>query len=212
MTLICSTDEVYKGCTVWKGRCVCKRIIYRPPQWTSSKATKCRCQYIPESDGKRLYIPRSYQKHELIGTLIYTIWCSIKTRTSNPNELNYQKYGAKGIEMYVKWLDDFDRFYKYVKKLKNCPDISILESKGGGKRMSLSIDRIDNGGNYEPKNIRWATATQQARNRSSNVMVTWKGKEYVMAELAELHGIKKATLWWRIKQGWSIEECLRKPR
>jgi len=211
MTLIYPTEEIYKNFRVWKGKCVCGSIIYRPPDCTSKKAENCRCEYIRESDGKRLYVPRSYQNHELVGTLIYSIWCSIKTRTSNPNEPNYKKYGEKGIEMYSKWFEDFDRFYRYVKKLKDCPDISILESKGGGKRISLSIDRIDNDGNYEPRNIRWATAKQQARNRSSNVMVKWKGKEYVMAELAELHGIKNATLWWRIKQGWPIDKCLRKP-
>lgn len=87
----------------------------------------------------------AYKDHPL-----FSIWKGIKSRTSNENLLGYKYYGGRGIAMCEKWRNDF---------------WSFVEDMGDRPTMGHSIDRIDNDGNYEPGNCRWATATQQVRNR-----------------------------------------------
>lgn len=82
-------------------------------------------------------------------TRLYRIWQAMHDRTSNSRASNYKYYGARGISVCASW-SDFEPFMAWA--LKN------------GYAKSLSIDRIDNDGNYEPTNCRWATQTQQVRN------------------------------------------------
>ena len=90
------------------------------------------------------------QLHNKSSTPEYTAWCSMKTRCYNPNYQYYEHYGARGIEVADEWINDFRAFYNHV-----------------GPRPSAkhSLDRIDNNGNYEPGNVRWATDSQQKLNR-----------------------------------------------
>ena len=92
-------------------------------------------------------------KHNLTGTNIYHLWSSIKARCFNKNNALYHDYGGRGITLYPAWRKDLVAFYTYVKTL---PDYS---------KIGLSLDRINNDGNYEPGNLRWATSSQQALNR-----------------------------------------------
>ena len=80
----------------------------------------------------------------------YGIWCSMVKRCENPNHPRYADYGGRGIGIHPEWRADFAAFLRDV-----------------GRRPSpeLSLDRIDNDGNYEPGNVRWATAKEQAANR-----------------------------------------------
>lgn len=79
----------------------------------------------------------------------YEIWCSIKSRCYRPNNINYERYGARGVTMCPEWRASFLAFYKDV---------------GSRPSRSYSLDRIDNDGNYEPGNVRWATKQQQGAN------------------------------------------------
>ena len=90
-------------------------------------------------------------KHNLTYTRLYEIWRNIKTRTLNPNFKQYNDYGGRGITICEEWKNDFMPFYNWA----------MLN----GYSDELSIDRIDNNGNYCPENCRWTTQTIQTRNQ-----------------------------------------------
>jgi len=116
----------------------------------------------------------------------------MRSRCNNPKNKGYCNYGGRGIIVCARWVS-FETFFTDM-----------------GERPSPkhSIDRIDNDGNYEPSNCRWATKTQQARNRRSNTLITWQGQRLSRAEWAEKTGIGESTIKMRLRSGWPIELAL----
>jgi hypothetical protein len=84
----------------------------------------------------------------------YQAWCAIKRRCFAPNTAGYEYYGARGITMSPRWVESFENFFADVGPRPPC-----------STSHAFSIDRINNNGNYEPGNVRWATAAMQASNR-----------------------------------------------
>jgi hypothetical protein len=105
-------------------------------------------------------------------------------RVRNKNTGCFADYGGRGIAVCREWLA-FDNF---------------LRDMGPRPSSMHSIDRIDNDGNYEPSNCRWATAKQQRRNSRQNVMVEFRGKRITLVELAEVSGVPYCTLHWRLRR------------
>ena len=92
-------------------------------------------------------------KHGLYKTKIYRRWVNIKYRCYSESCIQYKNYGGRGIKVCDEWMYDFMSFYEHVKDLPN-----YMED-------GYSIDRINNDGNYEPGNIRWADWHTQAANK-----------------------------------------------
>lgn len=94
-------------------------------------------------------------------TTEYIAWTNMIRRCTSPKDIGYYRYGGRGIKVYDAWMNSFDTFLADV----------------GMKPTPLhSLDRIDNNGNYEPGNVRWATNAQQQSNRrdsSEHVGVVW---------------------------------------
>ncbi len=99
---------------------------------------------------------RGWSKHSL-----YAIWYGIKTRVSNPNQISFQHYGGRGIIMCPEWRRSFHVFVEYIER-----EIGPRPSR------KHTLDRINNAGNYEPGNVRWATAKEQAQNKRPRKLIT----------------------------------------
>lgn len=136
-------------------------------------------------------------KHNMTGTKIYKAWTEMKRRCSNPNCDAYARYGGRGIKVCKEWSESFQAFYDYVSTLPH------FGEKG------YSLDRIDDNGNYEPCNVRYASAKDQARNTRRNITVEYNGEQMTLSQAAELSGIKVQTLWRRYKHGDTDENLFR---
>lgn len=92
----------------------------------------------------------STKRHGMSNTPEFHAWVNAKRRCHNPRSQMYPHYGARGIEMCQEWRDSFEAFYQYV---------------GPRPTNWHSLERIDNDGNYEPGNVRWATKSEQSINQ-----------------------------------------------
>jgi len=123
----------------------------------------------------------------------YRSWESLRRRCLNANDPEYPNYGARGIFVCERWLNDFDAFVEDM----------------GPRPEGTSIERIDVNGNYDKQNCVWATPKQQGRNRRNNVFIEIEGERKTAAEWAEISGVPKNTLHWRLKKGVRGKEILR---
>lgn len=128
----------------------------------------------------------------------YKAWGSMKERCLKPSHKSYHHYGERGITICDRWIESFENF---------------LEDMGERPSTRHSIDRIDNDGNYEPGNCRWATAKQQQRNKRDNRLVTAFGETKTLCEWCDDSrcSIERDTLSWRLRNGWEPEVAISKP-
>lgn len=133
--------------------------------------------------------------HGMCHTRLYQIWNGMKQRCQNSKTINYRDYGGKGISVCEEWNNSFKSFYDWA--------------MANGYRKHLTIDRIDNKGNYEPTNCRWATNKEQQNNTSYTRLYTYNGETFSIMQWAEKTGIHPNMLYKRLRRGWSIEKALK---
>lgn len=133
-------------------------------------------------------------KHGLRNTRLYGIWAGMKNRCYNQNDFHYSRWGAKGITVCDEWKNSFQAFYDWA--ISN------------GYKNDLTIDRIDNNGNYEPSNCRWTTVKEQNRNKKNVKFIEFNGESKLLDEWAEILNIKPKTLWMRLYfYNWPVEKA-----
>ena len=164
----------------YKCKCDCgNEVIVYQGQLTSGHTQSCGCLTL---------------KHGLWQSRLYNIWRGMLKRCNLKSSKDYMRYGGRGINVCEEWKNDFKTFYDWA--LNN------------GYDDTLSIDRIDVNGNYEPSNCRWQTAAQQANNKRSNVLITYNGETHNITEWAKKLNIPRHQIYHRIKANWSIEKAL----
>lgn len=126
---------------------------------------------------------------------LYKVWDSMKYRCYNPNCDAFENYGGRGIKICDEWRRNFHVFYEWA--ISN------------GYQEGLSIDRINNDGNYEPDNCRWATVKEQGNNRRTCVYVTINETTKTIQEWSDTTGIKVSTLFSRYYLNFSESEFLK---
>ena len=179
--------------TMWMFRCECgKEIVTTGWAVRSGHTTSCGC-FLSETTASLKY------SHGMARTRIYKIYQHMKERCYKTDDRAYGRYGGRGITICDEWLEEngFENFYNW----------SILN----GYNETLTIDRIDVNGNYEPSNCRWATWRVQANNKRNNRYVTYNGKTKTVSEWSQEYGIGEATIRSRLNRGWSVDETLNIP-
>jgi len=135
--------------------------------------------------------------HGKTHTRIYQIWLGMKKRCLNPKTKHYKNYGGRGIKICNEWLDKstgFMTFYNW--------------SMQNNYKDHLSIDRINNDGNYEPGNCKWSTNIEQAKNKRTSHYLTFKGQTKIIMDWSHYIGINEAIIRGRIKKGLPLEKIL----
>ncbi len=118
----------------------------------------------------------------------YRIWAGMLTRCTNPNVTHYEYYGGRGISVHPSWKS----YEIFLEDMGECPD-------------GLSLDRIDNNGNYGPDNCRWATALEQARNRTHVKQPKAFGTTLYVKEWSELLGVALRDINAKLAKGEDFE-------
>ena len=126
---------------------------------------------------------------------MYSIWAGMRVRCKNPNHQYWGRYGGRGVSICERW-DDFQLF---------CDDMGPRPSE------LHTLDRIDNDGNYEPSNCRWATKKDQNCNRKNSRWLKVRSEVKTLAEWSEISGVSSSTILSRISRGWSHETAIFKP-
>lgn len=119
-------------------------------------------------------------------------WGSMIQRCTNPKNKKYYSHGGRGIKVCDRWRNSF---------------INFLDDMGRAPSKSHSLDRIDNDGNYEPSNCKWATRSEQANNTRSNIRIFFKGKVQTLKQWCDELSLPYVKTKARIKNGWSVERA-----
>lgn len=126
---------------------------------------------------------------------LYWVWADMAQRCRNPRHRGYANYGGRGIRVCDRW-----RLF------------SNFAADMGPRPAGLMLDRINNDGNYEPSNCRWATRKEQNSNRRNCIYVDDGGDRVTLKEYCRRHGLKYRPIVKRIQnRGWPMERALSEP-
>lgn len=189
--VVLSLTYTKNGRTFWNCKCSCgneKIILGKDLQ--NGHIRSCGCLRVETSKSRMT-------THGATDSRLYNIWTSMKARCETSKKQKFIKdYQNRGIKICAEW-HDFSVFQKWA-----------LEN---GYKENLSIDRIDNNGNYCPENCRWADNFTQANNKRNNHWLTYNNKTQTIAQWSKELGMKYNALNERLRKGWSVERALSTP-
>jgi hypothetical protein len=208
LTVIEKTEKRRHTEIVWRCRCdsPCNNIVdIRSGSLKSGNTQSCGCL------AKELTIERSTRHGAYKGyerQPLYKIFESAKDRCYNAKCSSYNNYGGRGITICEEWLNNYSNFRDYMLSLENCPSNALVH----GSTLSRSIDRINNDGNYEPRNVRWATRKEQQNNRRITEFFKVNGKRMCFNEAVLCVGkASHSTIRQRLCAGWDCKKAFLTP-
>lgn len=167
--------------------------VLRPNNLTNGKTSSCGCLKHQMMSERRL---RHGESSWFGATKEYQLWKAMRQRCENPKHIAYPHYGGRGIRVFSAWRKSFKAF---------------LADVGRAPSPQHSIDRINVDGHYEPGNVRWATSSEQARNRTTTRRIEWAGASRTPAEWDAVLGLRRGTTAQRLRIGWTVERTLTTP-
>ena len=180
-----------KNKTEWLCVCDCgNEKVIEGGSLRGGRTKSCGC--LNREVARKYFFKHGYGKTKLVG-----IRSQMIRRCYNPKTDRYPNYGGRGIIVCKEWLNNPRSFYEW--------------SINNGFKEDLTIDRIDNDGNYEPSNCRWATQEEQANNKQASRRITYNGETKTQAQWAKEVGIDPRVMQCRRKSGWSEELIVATP-
>lgn len=191
LTAVEEIDTGGIGRTQWLFVCDCGKQKILPTNYVTTGNTKsCGCL------NRNSPLKKRPKKHGYCGTRIYRCWQGMKRRCAEKSK-DHVLYFDRGIRVCEEW-KDFECFYEWA--------------MSHGYSDNLTLDRVNNDGNYEPSNCRWATAKEQANNKSTSLRIEHLGMTKTLAEWADYYGIKNSTIKSRFYRGDRGEKLFREAR
>lgn len=170
---------------MWLCRCVCGiEKEWNRGAITSGNTKSCGCKWV-ELHTKHGHTSESQGRGRSTST--YRAWRAMKRRCYNPNDSEFENYGARGITVCDRWLESFINF---LQDMGDCP-------------IGMSIDRIKNNESYCKENCRWIPMFDQQANKRTNVMITINGQTKHVAGWSRTSGLNPVTIRSRINLGWT---------
>jgi len=163
--------------------------------------TICKCgkkQTVRLDSLKKTKSCGCLNSRDVIRRNLYNRWYKIIDRCYNRENISFNNYGGRGIKVCDAWRNSFESFYNW--SLEN------------GYNPNLTIDRINNDGNYNPENCRWVDLYVQANNKRNNVFIEYNNKKYTFKEAGKILNMDENSVRSRKKRGWSDEKIMTTPR
>jgi hypothetical protein len=190
LTAVTETTKRKNSFVVWLCECACGNSV----EVTSNNLRKGKTKSCGCLIGDVLIARNT--THGMSGTPEHLAWTCMNARCYNPNTIWYKRYGGRGISVCDRWRTSFENFFNDV---------------GRKPTVKHSLDRIDNNGNYEPSNCRWATATEQALNRDVGTRITVDGVMDTMSGWSLRLGGSRCLIRRRIQAGMRPEDAVKTP-
>ena len=180
--------------------CQCDCGSTRAVNWSGLKAggiKSCGClrRENARKQAKKINEKRAESSHGMVGSPEYRAWQDMLNRCRNAGLSNYNDYGGRGISVCERW-----------KKFEN-----FLEDMGKRPFGKYSIERVDNDGDYEPDNCKWANSKEQSRNRRTNRFLTVGDRTMCVTDWERRLGVSKGCIRHRLKRGWSELDAVTVP-
>lgn len=174
------------GQTRWMCRCDCgtERAVYTL-NLRRNLSPSCGCK---RKDNNRARLTTHGQRH----SRAYGIWSGMIQRCHTPTNSSFDRYGGRGIKVCDRWRYSFAAFLEDM----------------GQPAEGTSLDRVDNDGDYEPGNCRWATIAEQSSNRRDTRKIGYNGESLTLSEWSRRLGLHHMTISDRLKRGWPLDRAL----
>ena len=174
LTVLSRADNYSDGTAQWLCQCQCeKKIVRKGSALRNGSIKSCGC-----------YNVEIHTKHKSCFTKEYKSWQSCKDRCHNPKSKNFDSYGARGIYVCEKWINDFSAFFADM----------------GERPKGYSLGRIDNNGPYSSENCQWESPLQQANNTRKTRLISYNGKTMSISAWARELKITSQALHKRLQK------------
>ena len=183
--------ESKKRLTIWLCQCDCgTRRNVRTTHLRDGRSKSCGCTQYDHLRNRDRNFPKDIRIRRL-----YTTWRNMHARCEDTKNISFKNYGGRGITVCDEW-NDYTSFAKWA--INN------------GYSNTLTIDRIDSNGKYEPSNCRWIPLQEQCRNKRTSRLATINGITKTVGEWAREYNVVPNTVYRRLNNGMSIIDALKK--
>ena len=197
LIVISKGKERLYGKPTWLCKCDCGKMKCAITQSLKNGDVKsCGCLQAETRRRNAMHLDEVRKRHGMYDSRLYRIYTNMVSRCYRKSVHGFENYGGRGIKVCEEWIgkDGFRNFMKW--------------SFANGYSDELTIDRLDNNKNYEPTNCKWSTRKEQANNTRVTIQLEYNGEKHSLTEWSEITGIKKGTIYKRIRKGLNIGNAL----